>query len=174
MVSNYYCQDCDKYINQKFKQKHIKSKAHLHMYYNIITNKYNIGDVYWSDIETIIHEYIKDNSTKLYAFTILLRCKLNNEDINISVNGDKGCVPLYIFEDGTMFYFNYCKSKQIRDYIFHPAMLSGIKLDSSSIVSNVTITLFSKYKTMTAKHRFQQKRRVLESKILKHIKEREL
>ena len=49
-------------------------------------------------------------------------------------------------------------------------MLSGIKLDSSSIIGNVTITLSSKYKTMTAKHRFQQPRRVLESKLLKHIK----
>ena len=49
-------------------------------------------------------------------------------------------------------------------------MLSGIKLDSSSIICNVTITLFSKYKTMFAKHRFQQPRRLLESKFLKHIK----
>ena len=49
-------------------------------------------------------------------------------------------------------------------------MLSGIKLDSSSIINTVTITLFSKYKTMTAKHRFQQPGRVLESKLLKHIK----
>ena len=109
MVSNYYSQDCDEYNNQNFKQKHLKSIAHLHIYYNIITNKYNIGDVYWSDIETIIHEYIKDNSTKFYAFTILLRGKLNNEDINISVDGDKGCVPLYKFEDGTCFIINIVK-----------------------------------------------------------------
>ena len=143
MVSNYYCQDCDKYINQKFKQKHIKSKTHLSIYYNIIKNKYNFGDVYWSVFETIKHDYIKDNSTNFYAFTILLRCKLNNEDINISLDGDKGCVPFYKFEVGTWFYYNCCKSKQIRDYIFHRAMLSGIKLDSSSIISNVTITLFS-------------------------------
>ena len=169
MVSN-YCQCCDKHINQKYKQKHIKSKAHLNMYYNIVTNIYNNGDVYWTDIETTIQEYIKDNSTKIYAFTILVRCKLNNEDINFSVDGDKGCVPLYKFEDGTWFYYNYFKSKQIRDYIFHRAMLSSIKLDSFSIISNVTITFFSKYKTKTGKHRFEQPRRVLESKLLKHIK----
>ena len=46
MVSNYYCQVCDKYINRRSKTKHLNSKAHLYMYYNIITNKYNIGDVY--------------------------------------------------------------------------------------------------------------------------------
>ena len=86
MVYNYFCQDCHKNINQKFRQKHIKSKAHLSIYYNFVTNKHNIVDVYWSDIETIIHEYIKDNSAKLYAFTILQRCKLNKEDINFSVD----------------------------------------------------------------------------------------
>ena len=49
-------------------------------------------------------------------------------------------------------------------------MLSDIELDSSSIISNLTITLFSKYKTMTPQHRFHQPRRVLESKLMKHIK----
>ena len=47
MASKYYCQECDKYINRRSKMKHINSKAHLYMYYNIIPNKYNIGDVYW-------------------------------------------------------------------------------------------------------------------------------
>ena len=169
MVSN-YCQVCDKDINRKFKQKHIKSKAHLNMYYNIITNKYNIGDVYWSDIETIIHEYIKDDSTKFCSFTILFRCKLNGEDISISDDGGEVYAPLYRFDDSGWVFYRYCKSKKMRDYIFHRAMLSGIKLDSSSIISNVTITFFSKYRTMTTKHRFQQPRRVLEFKLLKHIK----
>ena len=53
-------------------------------------------------------------------------------------------------------------------------MLKDLKLDSSSIISNVTITLFSNYNSMTAKHKIQQPRKVLESKILKHIKKREL
>ena len=51
MVSNYYCQDCDKNINLKYKQHHIKSKSHSYMYYNIKTNKYIIGDVCWVDFE---------------------------------------------------------------------------------------------------------------------------
>ena len=49
-------------------------------------------------------------------------------------------------------------------------MLRDIKLDSSSIISNVMITLFSNYKSMTAKHKLLQPRRVLESKSLKYIK----
>ena len=114
------------------------------MYYNIITNKYNIGDVYWSDIETIIHEYIKDNSTKFCSFTILFRCKLNGEDEIISDDGGELYVPLYRFDDSGGVFYRYCKSKKMRDYIFHRAILSGIKLDSSSIISNVTITFFFK------------------------------
>ena len=30
-----YCSVCDKFINHKLKQEHIKSKAHLYMYYKI-------------------------------------------------------------------------------------------------------------------------------------------
>ena len=56
MVSNHYCQDCDKYINRKSKTKHINSKAHFYMYYNIITNEYNIGVVYWCDFEETIRK----------------------------------------------------------------------------------------------------------------------
>ena len=100
MVS-YYCQYCDSHINQKCKQKHLKSKTHINMYNNIVINKHFIGDVYWDDIERIIQKYIIDNRSKFRDFTILVRCKLNDENINISVNGHKGCVPLYKFEDGT-------------------------------------------------------------------------
>ena len=99
MVSNYYCQDCDKYINRKFKQKHIKSKEHLNMYYNIVTSKYNISDVYWDDFEKTIHEYMQETLTKFYAFTVVVECRVNDEDINISVDSADGRVPLYKFPD---------------------------------------------------------------------------
>ena len=169
MVSN-YCQCCDKHINQKSKQRHIKSKTHLYMYYKTVTNKYNIGDVYWTDIESTIHKYIKDNSTKFRTFTIFVRCKLNNEDISISTDSIPVDVPLYRFDNCAHVCYRYYKSKKLRDYIFHRAMLSDIELDSSSIISNLTITLFSISNTMTAKHRFHQPRRVLESKLMNHIK----
>ena len=40
---------------------------------------------------------------------------------------------------------------------------------SSSIISDVMITFLSNYKSMTAKHKMQQPRRILESKLLKNI-----
>ena len=75
MVSNYYCRDCDKYINRRFKTKHINSIAHLHMYFNIITNKFNIGKVFWCDFEETIREYMVNNSSKFIFFLLLLNVK---------------------------------------------------------------------------------------------------
>ena len=112
------------------------------MYYNIVTNKYNIGNVYWSDFEKTIHEYMKENITQFYDFTVVVRCKLNDEDVSISVSGEEGISPLYKFHNGGRFYYRYCKSKKIRDYKFNRAILSDVILYSSSIISNVTITFF--------------------------------
>ena len=82
-MKSIYCHHCDKVINRIFKQRHLKSKAHLYMYYNIVTNRYNIGKIFWSDFENIINEYTIDYEYKFYSFSILVKCKLNNENINI-------------------------------------------------------------------------------------------
>ena len=169
MVSNYYCQECDKYINRRFKTKHINSKAHLSMYYNIVTNKYNIGDVYWCDFEETIREYMVNNYSKFNFFSIIVKCKMNNEDISISVNQLDDYIPLYKFDDDWI-YYRFCNSKKIGDSIFQRASLSDIILQSSTIISDVMITFFSNNKSMTAIHIFQQTRRVLESKLKKHLK----
>ena len=145
MVSNYSCQDCDKYINRKLKTKHINTKAHLHMYYNIITNKYNIGDVHWCDLEDALREYMVNNSSKFNFFSTIVKCKINNEDISISVAKIDSYVPLYNFDNGGWFYYKYCNNKKIRDYIFHRATLSDIILYPSSIISDATITFFFKF-----------------------------
>ena len=112
MVSNYYCQDCDKNNNRKIKQHHKKSKAQLNMYYIIITNKYNICDVFWSDFEKTIYEYMNENRTKFYTFSILVRCKQDNEDISISADANEVDVPLYRFDDCGWVCYTYCKSKK--------------------------------------------------------------
>ena len=40
---------------------------------------------------------------------------------------------------------------------------------SSTVLSDVTITFFSNYRSMTAKHNIHQPRRILESKLLEHL-----
>ena len=99
MVSNYYCQDCNKCIIRRFKTEHINSKAHLHMYYNIITNKYYIGYVYWCDFEETIREYMVNISSKFNFFSTIVKCKLYNEDISILVDNIDVYAPLYKFDD---------------------------------------------------------------------------
>ena len=140
------------------------------MYYNIVTNKYNIGDVYWCDFEETIREYIANNYSKFYVFSTVVKRKLKNDDISISVSKMDGYALLYRFDDSGWIHYRYCNSKKIRDFIFHRASLIDIILHSSTIKSDVTIIFFSIYKTMMPKHRLQQPRRVLESKLLKHIK----
>ena len=168
-MTSFYCQHCDKSINRIFKRRHIKSKSHLNMYYNIVINKYNIGDVYWSDFENIIQDYIKDHDNKFYYFTILIKCKLDDEMINISVDNIDGFVLLYKFKDIGSIFYEYSQSKKVRDYVYHFAKTNDINLNSSSIINNVSITIYSKYKTMTPRHQLSQNRPILESKLLKKI-----
>ena len=168
-MTTFYCHQCDKSYNRVFKRRHIKSKFHLYNYYNFVINKYNIGDVFWSDFENIIHDYIKDCDNKLYSFTILVKCKLNDENINISVDNIEGIVFLYRFKDIGSVFYEYCQSKKVRDYVYHFAKIKNINLNSSSIINNLAITSYSKYKTMTPRHRLTQPKSVLELKLLKNI-----
>ena len=168
-MTSFYCYHCDKSYNHIFKRRHIKSKSHLYMYHNIVINKYNIGDVLWRDFENIIQDYIKDHDKKFYYFTILVKCKLDDENLNISIDNIGGSVFLYKFKDIGDIFYEYCQSKKVRDYIYYYAKTKNINLNFSSIINDVTITIFSKYQTITPRHRLTQNRSILESKLLKNI-----
>ena len=148
----------------------MKSKTHSYMYYNYVINKHVIGDVFWEDFEKTIHQYINENSSKFCFFKTLVKCDVHYQKTSICVSGDKKSVRLYKFQNGLYFYYQFCVSKQIRDYIYHRTMLKGIKLVPSSIKNNLALTIFSYYNSMTLRCRLQQPRRILESKLLKHKK----
>ena len=168
-MTTFYCQHCDKSFNNKVKQKHIKSKKHLYMYNNIVINKYNIGDVYFSNLEDIINEYIMEYNTKFYSFSILVKCNLYGKAINISINNRNESILLCKFKDIGSVFYEYSQSRKVRDYIYQYALWEDLNIDDDSIINNLTITIFSVYCTMKPKHRLQQPRSVLESKILKQI-----
>ena len=168
-MTPFYCHHCDKSINRIFKRRHIKSKSHLYMYYNIVINKYNIGNLYWSDFESVIQDYIRNFDKKFYSFTTLVKYTLDGGNLNISVDNIEGIVFLYKFKDIGSIFYEYCQSKKVRDYLYHFAKTKNINLISSSIINNVSITMYSKYKTMTPKHRLTQPKSVLELKLLKNI-----
>ena len=142
---------------------------HLWMYKNVVINKYNIGNIPFSDFENIIQKYIIDYNKKFNLFSILIKCKFEQEDIFISINNKTNYVFLYKFNDIGPILCNYYQSKKARDYIYHHFFKKNIKLDNNSIINDLTITIFSEYKNMTSKHRFQQPRSVLESELLKRI-----
>ena len=89
--------------------------------------------------------------------------------MSISVDNIEKEIPLYKFKNTGGIYYKFCQSKKVRDFVFHTAILKNINLESSSIINNVILTIFSKYKTIKRNHLLNQPRPVLESKILKHI-----
>ena len=89
--------------------------------------------------------------------------------MRISVDNIEGQIPLYKFKNSGWIYYKFCQSKKVRDFVFHNAILKNIKLESSSIINNVILTIFSKYKTIKRNHLLNQPRPILESKILKQI-----
>ena len=168
-MTSFYCQHCDKSINYKSKENHIKTKKHLYMYNNFVINKHNIGNIPFSDLENIINEYITDYNTKFNSFSILVKCNLYNNDINISIDNRSDSIFLCSFKDIGSVFYEYSQSKKVRDYIYQYALRKDLNIDDNSIINNLTITLFLEYHTMKRKHRLQQPRSVLESRILKQI-----
>ena len=142
---------------------------HLHFYNNFIINKYYIGDVLWKDFENIIRDYTNEYNNKFCSFSIVVNFQLNNENMSISVDNIEGEIPLYKSNNTGWTYYKFCQSKKVRDLVFHNAILKNIKLESTSIINNVILTIFSEYKTIKRNHLLNQPRPVLESKILKHI-----
>ena len=86
----------------------------------------------------------------------------------ISIDNIEGEIPLYKFKNSGWIYYKFCHSKKVRDFVFHNATSKNIKLESSSIINNVILTIFSKDKTKK-NHLLNQPRSILESKILKNI-----
>ena len=99
MVSNYYCKEYYKYINRRYKTKHINSKVHLYMYYNIIINKHVIGDVYWCDLVETILKYMTINLCKFRKFSTTVECTIDNKDISILIDKIEGYIPFYELDD---------------------------------------------------------------------------
>ena len=164
-----YCHSCDRNNNYNFIKKHNKTKTHLYFHNNFVINKYYIGNILWKNFENIIHDYIIEYNSKFNSFYILVNYQVDNENMSISIDNIDGEVPLYKFKNIGQIYYKFCQSKKVKDYVFYTADLKNIKLEPLSIINNVILTIFSKYKTMKRNHLLNQPRSILESKILKQI-----
>ena len=63
----------------------------------------------------------------------------------------------------------YPVCEEILDRLHRYALISGKELSLDTVIKNMSITFFSYYYIMTPRHLLQQSRRVLESRLLKHI-----
>ena len=166
-MKEYYCDICDKTIKYKSKTNHLKSKNHLHMK-SYVRDKHIVGDVYWKDFYRVIRDYIDINRKKLPVFKTVVRCKLFNKDLVICYDKTKNRLIRYGFGD-PIFRHLYPVCEEILNRLHRYALISGKELSLDTVIKNISITFFSYYYTMTPRHRLEQPRRVLESRLLKQI-----
>ena len=166
-MMDYFCDICDKTIKRKSKTRHIKSKSHLHMK-SYIREKHTIGDVYWKDFYRVIREYVDTNRLKFPIFKTLVKCTVFGEDLVIWYDKTKKRLIRYGFGD-EVFHYLYPVCEEILNRIRGRVLMKEEKLSLETVIENLSITFYSYYYIMTPRHRLEQPRKLLESKLLKHI-----
>ena len=164
---DYYCEICDKTIKNKSKTKHLKSKNHIHMK-SYVRDEHIVGDINWKDFFRVIHNYVDINRKTFPIFKTVVRCKLFNKDLVICYDKTKKRLIRYGFGDG-VFHDLYPVCEEILHRLHRRVLISGKELSLDTVIKNMSITFFSYFYIMTPRHRLQQPRRVLESRLLKHI-----
>ena len=166
-MMDYFCDICDKTIKRKSKTRHIKSKSHLHMK-SYIREKHTIGNVYWKDFYRVIREYVDTNRLKFPIFKTLVKCDLFGENLVIWYDKTKKRLIKYGFGD-EVFHYLYPVCEEILNRIRRCVLIRGEKLSLETIIKNISITFYSYYYIMVPRYILEQPRKVLESKLLKHI-----
>ena len=166
-MMDYYCDICDKTIKRKSKTRHVKSKSHLHMK-SYIREKHTIGDVYWKDFYRVIRECVNTNRLKFPIFKTLVKCNLFDMDLVIWYDKTKKILIKYGYGDN-VFHYLYPVCEEILNRTRDHVLIKGEKLSLETVIKNISIIFYSYYYIMTPRHRLEQPRRILESKLLKHI-----
>ena len=172
----FYCEICDKTMTHKSKNKHNKTKSHYFMK-NYVINNYNYNDIVWGDVEDTIHDNIIIHKNKFNEFTTCVLCKINdNIEINIyKKSSDLNKVlptflPEYkVYGMGTLYIQN--AGKMICKTIFENVRFKYDIICTPDVkIRNLRIKFISRHDNMTFRYQLEQPRRILESKLIKHIK----
>ena len=145
---------------------HLKSKNHLHMK-SYVREEHFVGDIYWEDFYRVLRNYVENNRKKFPIFKTVERCKLFNKDLVICYDKTKKRLIRYGFGDA-VFHDLYPVCEEILNRLHRYALICDQKLSLDTVIKNMSITFYSYYHIMTPRHRLQQPRRVLESRLLKH------
>ena len=173
---DFYCNICDKSINDKPRNKHNKTKRH-HFMKKYVTNTYNYNDILWDDVEKILHENIISHNNKFNEFEIYVSCEINDVvEIKVYINEFHlhAVLPTFLdvyqlYEIGTTYVHIAGKMicKTIRENL---SSKYGINCIPDMKIRNLTIKFVSRYHNMTFRYQLQQPRPMIESKMVKHIK----
>ena len=173
---DYYCNVCDKTIINKPRNKHNKTKSPYFMK-KYLTNIYNYNDIVWCDVENILHENIISQDNKFIEFKTYVLCKIN-DDVEKKVYKDEfdlhAVLPTFldeykVYDVGTLYV--RVAGKMICKTIFENLRSKyDINCTPDMKIRNLTINVISRYNNMTYRYQLEQPRPLIESKMVKHIK----
>ena len=144
---------------------------------NYVTNIYNYNDIVWDDVEKILHENIISHINKFNEFKIYVSCKIN-DDVEIKVNKNQldlhAVLPTFLdaytlYDVGTVYIHVAGKMicNNIRENL---TSKSDINCTPDMKIGNLTIKFVSRYGNMTYSYQLQQPKPMIESKMVKHVK----
>ena len=174
---DYYCEICKKSIKNKPRNKHNKTKGHYFMK-NYVTNIYNYNDIVWDDVENILHENIISHDNKFNEFKTYVSCKINDDvEINVYKNTSDmhAVLPTFfepfksLYEIGTL-YHQIAVKMICKTICGNLRSKYDINCTPDMKIINLSIKFISRYDNMTYRYQREQSRPMIESKMVKHIK----
>ena len=169
---DYYCNVCDKTINNKPRNKHNKTKIH-HSMKNYVTNIYNYYDIVWCDVENILHENIISQDNKFNEFKTYVSCQIN-DDVEIKVYKNESdmrvVLPPFLGWDVGTLYVHVAGKMVCKTICENLRSKYDINCTPDMKIRNLTIKFISRYSNMTYRYQLEQPRPMIESKMVKHLK----
>ena len=138
---------------------------------------YNYSNIVWYDVENIIHDNIIIHKNNNNEFKTCVLCKINdNIERNVYKNSSdlNTLLPTFlaeykVYDMGTLYI--QIAGKMICKTIFENLRSKyDINCTPDMKIRNLRIKLISRYDNMTFRYQLEQPRRILESKMVKHIK----
>ena len=173
---DYYCNVCDKTIINEPRDEHNKTKSH-HFMKNYVTNIYNYKDIVCCDVEYILHENKISQDKKYNEFKTYVSCKIN-DDVEIKVYKDEfdlhAVLPTFldeynVYDVGTLYVS--VAGKMICKTIFENLRSKhDVGCTPDMNIRILRLKFISRYDNMTYRYQLEQPRQIIESKMVKHIK----
>ena len=136
-----------------------------------LTNTYNYNDIVWDDVEQILRENIIIHNKKFIKFKIYVSCKLN-DDVETKVYKDEHdlCAVLHTLLGVNTLYVHVAGEKICNINRENLCSRYDINCTPDMKIKNLTIKFVSRYGNMTYRYYMQQPRPMIESKMVKHVK----